>query len=86
MIYGQIFLEKVIDAFKNKGYNFNHIEEVNILTIANNKDVSYFYIKHYMHAVEWKTNATIRRNESLINIFNRNWRHPLYRKIESYRV
>ena len=30
----QTFLKKVIDDLKNKGYNFNHIEEINITTIA----------------------------------------------------
>ena len=30
-----------IDDFKNKGCNFNHIEEMNIITIANKMDMSY---------------------------------------------
>ena len=45
------FLEKVIDDFKNKGYAFNHIAEMKIITISNELDMSYdFYIKHNMHA------------------------------------
>ena len=65
------FLEKVISDFKDKGYNFNHIAEMNIITIVDKLDISYeFYIRHNMHAVEWKINAMINRNKSLINNFN----------------
>ena len=39
-----------------------------------------------MHAVEWNLNAVINKDKNLINNFNRNCRHPLNRKIESYRV
>ena len=45
-----------------------------------------FYIKHKMHAVEWKFIAMINKNKSLINKFNHNWRNPLNRNFESYRV
>ena len=56
------------------------------ITIANLMDTSYdFHIKHNMHA-EWKLNAMINKNKSLIFKLNRNWRHPLNRKFESYRV
>ena len=46
MTFRQFFLEKVIDDFKNKGYKFNHIEEMNIITIANKIDMSYFFISN----------------------------------------
>ena len=60
---------------------------MNVITIANKMDMSYdFYIKHNMHAVDWKLNAMINKNKSLINKFCDNWRHPLNRKFESYRV
>ena len=36
-----------------------------------------FYIKHNMHAIEWKLNAMVNKNRNLINKFPRNWRHPL---------
>ena len=39
-----------------------------------------------MCALEWKLNAMINKNKSLINKFSRNWRHPLNRKFESYRI
>ena len=45
-----------------------------------------FYNKYIMCALEWKLNTMINENESLINKFDRNWKHPLNRKFESYRV
>ena len=87
MISWEIFLIKIIDDFKNEGYNFNHIEEKKIITIATKLGMSYdFYIKNNMHAVEWKLNAMINKNKNLINSFNRNCRHPLNTKFESYRT
>ena len=87
MISWQSFLEKVFDDFENKGYIFNHIEEIKCITIANKLDMSNdFYIKHKMHAVEWKLIAMINKNKKWINLFNRNWRHTLNRRFESYRV
>ena len=62
------FLVEVIDDFKKKGYNFNHLTEMNIVTKANKVDMSHdFYIRHIMHAVEWKLNAAINKNERMIN-------------------
>ena len=82
MIPWKNFLKKVIDDFKNKGYNFNHIAEMHLITIANKMDMSYdFYIKHNMHAVEWELKVMINKNKSLINKFDRNWRQPSNRKI-----
>ena len=78
---------KVIDDFKDKGYTFNHIAEVPIMTIANNLDMSQdFCIRHNMCALEWILNAMINKNKSLINNFARNWRNLLNRKFESYRA
>ena len=35
---------------------------MNIITITNRSDMSYdFYIRHNMHAVEWKLNALIKK-------------------------
>ena len=77
MISWSNFLEKVIDDFKNKGYTFNDIAEMNIITVANKLDMSYNYTKHNMHAVEWKINAMINRNKNLINKLDRSKCHPL---------
>ena len=65
MISLENFEEKVIDVddFENKGNNFDHFDEMNLITIANKLDMSYnFYFKHNMHAVEWKLNAMINKN------------------------
>ena len=71
----------MINEFKKKGYKFNRIAEMNIITIANTKDMPYyFYIKHNMTAAEWKLNAMINKNKGLTNKLNRKWRHPLIRK------
>ena len=53
---------KIIDDFKNKGYTFNHIAEMHIITIANKMDMSYdFYVKHNMCALEWKLDVMINK-------------------------
>ena len=83
MSFWENFLVKVVDDFKSKGYNFNQIAELNIITITNKLDMSNdFYIRHNMHAVERKLNAMINKNESLINKLNRNCRHPLIMRFE----
>ena len=77
-------LENLIEDFENKGYDFNHIEEMNILTISNKMDMSYdFYIKQNMHMIEWKLNAMINKNKNLINNFIETWRHPLSGKFRN---
>ena len=71
-----IFLDKVIRDFKDKGNNFNNLEEMNFITIANKLDISYdFYIKHNMHAVEWKLSAMVNKNKNLFNKLDRSKRH-----------
>ena len=53
MIPWSKFLENVIDVHANAGYFFNKIAEMQIITVADNLDMSYdFYTKHNMHAVE----------------------------------
>ena len=82
-----VFFKKIFSDFKDKGYTFNHIAEMHIITIANKLDMSYeFYIKHNMCALEWKLNAMMNKGKSLINKFDRNWKHPLNGNFESYRV
>ena len=64
----------MIDDFKDKGYNFKHIEDMNIKTKSNKKDMTYdFYIKHNM--------PMITKNRNLIFKFPESWRHPLNRKV-----
>ena len=74
---------KAIIDFKNEGYKFIHIAEMNIITIGDKLEVSYgFYIKHNIPAVDWKLNTMTNKSERLINKVNRNWAHPLIRKFE----
>ena len=78
MIPWKNFLKKVIEYFKDKGYLFNHLAEMHIMTEAHKMDMSYnFHNKHNMQAVEWKLNAMINKNKNLFNKLDRNWRHPL---------
>ena len=43
---------------------------MNIITLAHKRDMTYnFYLKHNMHAVDWKLNQLIKRNKNLINKF-----------------
>ena len=73
MISWKCFLEKVIEDFKDKGYNFNHIPDMHIMTIANKRNMSYeVYLKHNMGAIEWRINAMINKTENFIKKFARN--------------
>ena len=77
------------DAINNlkEGYHFNHIAEMDIITLAHKRDMTYdLYIKHIMQAVKWKLKAMINKDKNLINKFPQDWIHPLNRKFESYRV
>ena len=59
------FIENVIKDFKNEGYNFNLIAEINIITKANKMDMSYvLYINHNMHAVDWKLITIINKKKN----------------------
>ena len=81
MIAWSNFLEMVINAFKNKGYTFNHIADMNNINIAYKLDMSYeYYLKHTLHAVEWRLNAMMSKNKNLIIKIDRSRRHPLVKK------
>ena len=59
---------------------------MDIVAISNKMYMSYhFHFKHNMQAIEWKLKAMINKNKSLIIKLDRNWRHPLNRKNETYR-
>ena len=65
MCFWEKFLVNAIEGFKSKGCNFNHIAEMNIIRIVNQKNMSInFYIKQNMHAVESTFNAMININEN----------------------
>ena len=80
------YLREAIDSLKEEGYVFNQIAEMDILTLAHKRDMTYdFYLKTNMPAFEWKLNAVINKDESLINKFPRNWRHPFNTNFDCYR-
>ena len=81
------YLKETIDRLKAKGYVFNHIAEMDNITLAYKRDMTYdFYVQHNMSAFEWKLNGTINKEKNLIINFPRNWRHPNISKIDCYRV
>ena len=63
------YLRDVICNLKEKRYDFSHIAEMNIITLAHKCDMTYdFYLKRNMSAFEWKLNATmINKDKNLIN-------------------
>ena len=55
MCFWYKFLANVINDFKDKGYNFNQIAKIKIITISNKLGMSYdFDNKHNMCALEIK--------------------------------
>ena len=53
MFFWHKFFDNAIEDLKNKGYNFNHKAETNVITIVNKMDMTYdFYNKLNIHAVE----------------------------------
>ena len=80
------YLREAIDNLKGEGYDFNQIAEMDIITLAHKRDMTYdFDLKHNMPAFEWKLNAMINKDENLINKFPRIWRHPINLKFNCYR-
>ena len=81
------YLREAIDSLKTEGYDFNYIAEMDIETLAHKRDMTYdFYLKHNMPAFEWKLNAVINKDKSLINKFPQNWRHPINIKFNCFRI
>ena len=79
------YLRDVIDSLKKEGYHFDHIAEMDIITLAHKRDMTYdFFLKPNMPAFEWKLNAMINKDKNLINKFPRDWRHPINTKLDCY--
>ena len=77
---------EAINNIKEEGYHFNHIAEMDIITLAQKRDMTYdFYLKHNMSAFEWKLNAMINKDKNLIDKFSQNWRHPINKRFDCYR-
>ena len=69
-----------------EGFDFSHIGEMDIITLAHKRDITYeYYLKHNMPAIEWKINQLNNKDKNLINTFPRNWKHPINRKFNCYR-
>ena len=69
-----------------EGCDFSHIAEMDIITLAHKRDMTYdFYLKHNMSAFEWKNNQLINKDKNLIHNFPCDWRHPFNMKFNCYR-
>ena len=80
------YLGDAIDKLKEEGYDFNYIAEMDIITLAHKRDMTYdFYLKHNMLVFEWKLNALINKDKSIIKKFPRNWRQPINTRFDCYR-
>ena len=80
------YIRDAIDKLKEEGYDFNYIAEMDIITLAHKRDMTYdFYLKHNMSAFEWKLNSMINKDKNLINKFPQNWRYPINTKFNCYR-
>ena len=80
------YLRDTIDSLKTEGYHFDHIAEMDIITLAHKRYMTYdFYLKHNMSAFEWKLNAMINKDKNLITKFPKNWRHPINNRFNCYR-
>ena len=75
-------LDEAINDVNIQGYTFDHIDEFNIVTIADKMDMTYvFFIKHNMSAFELKLNLIHAKNPHLLYSPNSFHNHPLIRKI-----
>ena len=86
VVFWSNYLRDAINHLKEEGYHFDYIAEMDIITLAHKRDMTYdFYMKHNMSAIEWKLNAMINKGKSLINKFPQNWRHPINTRFDCYR-
>ena len=81
------YLREAINDLKEGGYDFIYIAELDIITLAQKPDMTYyFYLKHNMSAFERKLNAMINKDKNLNNKFPQDWRHATNSKFDCYRV
>ena len=80
------YLRDAINNLKEEDYHFNHIAEMDIITLGHRRDMTYdFFIKHNMPPLEWKINGMINKRKKLIHKFPRNWWQPNNTNFECYR-
>ena len=86
-VSGSNYLRDAVNNLKEEGYRFNYITEMDIITLAHKRDMTYdFYLKHKISAFEWKLNAMINKDKNPNKKFPQYWRHPNNRRFDSYRV
>ena len=79
------YLRDTIDSLKTEGYDFKYMAEMDIITLAHKRDMTYdFCMKHNMPALEWKLNAMNNKDESIIIKFPQKWRHPINIRFNCY--
>ena len=67
-------MRDAIHNLKEEGYDFNYIADMDIITLAHKRDMTYdFYLKNNMSAFEWKLNAMINKDKNLFNKFPQDW-------------
>ena len=58
------YLRDGINNLKEEGYYFDHIAEMNLISLAHKRDMTYdFYLKHNMSVFKWKLNAKITQRQ-----------------------
>ena len=81
------YLRDAINNLKEEGYHFIFIAEMDIITLAHKRGMTYdFYLKHNMPALKWKLNALINKDKNLLKKFPQTWRHPINKNFDCYRV
>ena len=74
------YFRDAMNNIKERGYHFNRIAEMDIITLAHKRGMTYdFYLKYNMHAAERKLNQNINKDKNLINKLPATWVHPLNR-------
>ena len=58
------YLRETIESLKEEGYHFNQIAEMDIITLAQKRDMTYdFFLRHNMPVFERKLNAMIKKTK-----------------------
>ena len=64
------YLGEAINNLKEEEYHFNYIAEMDIITVAHKRDMTYdSFLKRNMPAFEWKLNAMSNKDKNLIKKF-----------------
>ena len=80
------YLREAFDSLKEEGNHFIYIAEMDMMTLGHKRDMTYdFYLKQNMPAFEWKLNAVINKDKSLIKKFPQDWKHPINTRFGCYR-